>query len=341
MLVKRPDGWASATRALPQESIYSGLTLEEIRTGSQRAAEVRAELERLGAPRHEVRAGGGEAHARGDGGEGLHRPRLALRAEVRRLPRPRRARGRRHPPRLPAGQRRDRHLPGRRARARRRCPSATSSSTARWWSSTTRAGRASSACSGGRSSDGPPTSSGPPSRCRPRTTPSTSSAFEGFDLRPLPLVERKRLLQMLLPRAGPVRFLDHVPEQGEAFYAEVSRLKLEGLIAKRGRRAVPPRPLAALAEAAHGARGRLRGRGLHGAAGRAAPASARCTSPPSRARRSSTAAGPAAASARSSSSPCARRSRPSGGRRRPARARCRPTAATSGSSRGSWPRCAT
>ena len=57
--------------------------------------------------------------------------------------------------------------------------------------------------------------------------------FEGFDVRPLPLVERKRLLQLVLPRAGPVRFLDHVPEQGEAFYAEVSRLRLEGLIAKR------------------------------------------------------------------------------------------------------------
>ena len=57
--------------------------------------------------------------------------------------------------------------------------------------------------------------------------------FEGFDLRPLPLVERKRLLQAVLPRTGPVRFLDHIEEQGEAFYAEVSRLKLEGLIAKR------------------------------------------------------------------------------------------------------------
>jgi bifunctional non-homologous end joining protein LigD len=56
MLVKRHDGWASATRALPQESIYSGLTLEEIRTGHHRAAEVRAELERLGAARQDVRA---------------------------------------------------------------------------------------------------------------------------------------------------------------------------------------------------------------------------------------------------------------------------------------------
>jgi bifunctional non-homologous end joining protein LigD len=30
-----------------------------------------------------------------------------------------------------------------------------------------------------------------------------------------------------------VRFLDHIEERGEAFYAEVGRLKLEGLIAKR------------------------------------------------------------------------------------------------------------
>ena len=57
MLVKRADGWASATRALPPESIYSGLTLEEVRTGSERAARARAELERLGAARQEVRAG--------------------------------------------------------------------------------------------------------------------------------------------------------------------------------------------------------------------------------------------------------------------------------------------
>jgi bifunctional non-homologous end joining protein LigD len=69
-------------------------------------------------------------------------------------------------------------------------------------------------------------------------TPATYYAFdllgfESFDLRPLPLVERKRLLQTLLPRAGPVRYLDHVGEQGEAFYAEVSRMRLEGLVAKR------------------------------------------------------------------------------------------------------------
>ena len=58
-------------------------------------------------------------------------------------------------------------------------------------------------------------------------------AFDGFDLRPLRLVDRKRLLQMLLARDGPLRYVDHIPELGEAFYHEVSRLDLEGLIAKR------------------------------------------------------------------------------------------------------------
>jgi bifunctional non-homologous end joining protein LigD len=58
-------------------------------------------------------------------------------------------------------------------------------------------------------------------------------AFEDFDLRPLPLRERKRLLQKLLPRAGALRFLDHIDEQGEAFYEEVSRRRLEGMMAKR------------------------------------------------------------------------------------------------------------
>ncbi len=57
--------------------------------------------------------------------------------------------------------------------------------------------------------------------------------FEDFDLRPLPLLERKRLLRQVLPRAGPLRYVDHIEGQGEAFYAEVSRLRLEGIMAKR------------------------------------------------------------------------------------------------------------
>ncbi len=58
-------------------------------------------------------------------------------------------------------------------------------------------------------------------------------AFEDFDLRSLPLLERKRLLLKVLPKAGPVRYTDHVEEHGEAFYDAVSRTGLEGIMAKK------------------------------------------------------------------------------------------------------------
>ncbi|MGE0452590.1 MAG: DNA ligase D [Vicinamibacteria bacterium] len=57
--------------------------------------------------------------------------------------------------------------------------------------------------------------------------------FEDFDLRGLPLASRKALLRRVLPPAGPARFTDHLEGQGAAFYAEVGRLGLEGIMAKR------------------------------------------------------------------------------------------------------------
>jgi bifunctional non-homologous end joining protein LigD len=58
-------------------------------------------------------------------------------------------------------------------------------------------------------------------------------SFEGRDLRGLPLTERKRLLQLLIPNEGRVRRVDHVEREGEAFYAQVEKLGLEGMVAKR------------------------------------------------------------------------------------------------------------
>jgi bifunctional non-homologous end joining protein LigD len=57
--------------------------------------------------------------------------------------------------------------------------------------------------------------------------------FEGWDLRDLPLLERKALARELLPAAGPLRYADHVEETGEAFYAHAVDLGLEGIVAKR------------------------------------------------------------------------------------------------------------
>jgi bifunctional non-homologous end joining protein LigD len=58
-------------------------------------------------------------------------------------------------------------------------------------------------------------------------------AFDGFDLRPLPLVERKSVLQALLPTVGPLRYSEHFEAQGEALFENAERLGLEGIVAKR------------------------------------------------------------------------------------------------------------
>jgi bifunctional non-homologous end joining protein LigD len=68
--------------------------------------------------------------------------------------------------------------------------------------------------------------------------PVTYFAFDllgvdDFDLRPLSLSARKALLRKLLPPAGVIRFLDHFEEEGEVLYEQVQKLGLEGIVAKR------------------------------------------------------------------------------------------------------------
>jgi bifunctional non-homologous end joining protein LigD len=58
-------------------------------------------------------------------------------------------------------------------------------------------------------------------------------AFEDFDLRPLPLAERKALLRRVVPPDGVIRLSDEVAERGEDLYAAVLGLGLEGIVAKR------------------------------------------------------------------------------------------------------------
>jgi len=58
-------------------------------------------------------------------------------------------------------------------------------------------------------------------------------AFDDFDVRSLPLVRRKQLLAELIPKLGAVRYLDHIEREGEAFLKQVAALGLEGIIAKK------------------------------------------------------------------------------------------------------------
>jgi bifunctional non-homologous end joining protein LigD len=71
-----------------------------------------------------------------------------------------------------------------------------------------------------------------------RTRPAALFVFdllaaEGFDARPLRLADRKRLLHQVVPEGSPLRFAEHVDEQGERLFAELRRLGLEGMVAKR------------------------------------------------------------------------------------------------------------
>jgi bifunctional non-homologous end joining protein LigD len=58
-------------------------------------------------------------------------------------------------------------------------------------------------------------------------------AFEDFDVRPVPLLRRKELLKDVVPALGAVRYLDHIEREGEAFLEQVTAMGLEGIIAKK------------------------------------------------------------------------------------------------------------
>ncbi len=58
-------------------------------------------------------------------------------------------------------------------------------------------------------------------------------AFDGCDLRDLPLSERRRFLRDVVPEAGPIRFSEHFEGCGEALLRQVQGMGLEGIMAKR------------------------------------------------------------------------------------------------------------
>ncbi|MDH3292580.1 MAG: DNA ligase D [Gemmatimonadota bacterium] len=58
-------------------------------------------------------------------------------------------------------------------------------------------------------------------------------AFDDLDVRPVPLAARKAGLRAVLPTVGPLRFADHIAEHGDAFFDEVRKLGLEGIVGKR------------------------------------------------------------------------------------------------------------
>jgi bifunctional non-homologous end joining protein LigD len=76
-----------------------------------------------------------------------------------------------------------------------------------------------------------------PSRQLMQSVPLDYFAFDvmyadGYDLRRVPLVERKNFLRLILSGNERVHFSEHIPEQGEALYEAARSKGLEGIIAK-------------------------------------------------------------------------------------------------------------
>jgi bifunctional non-homologous end joining protein LigD len=57
--------------------------------------------------------------------------------------------------------------------------------------------------------------------------------FDRYDLRGLPLTERKRLLAEMLPTVGPIRISEHIEGAGEAMFEKLKEMGLEGMVSKR------------------------------------------------------------------------------------------------------------
>ncbi|MDJ0955859.1 MAG: DNA ligase D [Arenicellales bacterium] len=56
--------------------------------------------------------------------------------------------------------------------------------------------------------------------------------FATFDVRSLPLTDRKGLLKQLLPTVGALRYSDHIEEDGELMFSQIKDMNVEGIVAK-------------------------------------------------------------------------------------------------------------
>jgi len=54
-----------------------------------------------------------------------------------------------------------------------------------------------------------------------------------YDLRDLPLIERKNLLKEIIPAASNIKYSDHIEEKGRSFFSLCKKKGLEGIIAKK------------------------------------------------------------------------------------------------------------
>jgi bifunctional non-homologous end joining protein LigD len=242
LLIKKPDGAANGRDAadLPQTSVFSGLTVEELRRGSDRAAALREQIEQLGARRRRLRA---------------EQVKLTLaRLEPRPFSRPGWLFELKYDGyRLLAGKRPAEGDGRQRAEVALLYRSGLDATAlypeiARTLNALPYDGLVLDGEAVVLDAEARPDFQRLQQRARLRRRADIERAtiehpvflyafdllgFEEFDLRNLPLTERKRLLAEVLPAAGPIRFADHVVEQGEPLFERARAVGLEGIVAKK------------------------------------------------------------------------------------------------------------
>src|SRR3989454_18324 len=232
LLIKEKDGYAAKAGAPPPESVLSGLTVEELKAGKDRAAPLEKALTRLKAPRRAVAVEEAE-------------PMLAETREQ---------------PFSKPGWLFELKLDGYRVRAAHeggeaRLVTRNGHDIAPAFPEISRALTA--LPYEGFIFDGElvvPDEAGRPSFQRLQNRAKVSRAlevrraavetpavlyvfdllaFDGYDVRPLPLKRRKALLEQIVPRVGPIKYLSHFEKDGEALYEQVVKMGLEGIVAKK------------------------------------------------------------------------------------------------------------
>ena len=233
LLIKKPDAYAGAegARYLSPESIYSGLTLEEIQEGSKKAASLRERLGELGTPQGKVDSSA-EFMLAEDAKEPFSDPNFIfeLKYDGYRL--------------LVVVEGGKCELIYRRgSKATDLYPEIARAASLLPFSRLVLDGELVCLDDNAR-----PSFSRLQQRSQLRRTVDVAAAavrlpatlqtfdilgFDDFDLRSLALLERKSILKDVLPKAGPLRFVDHILAEGVLFFAEVERMGLEGVMAKR------------------------------------------------------------------------------------------------------------
>lgn len=234
LLIKKADAWSrtGAEAELSQESVYSGLTVEQLGSGRGPAAGIAGELDALGVPRERVNAATVPIMLARPAAEPFSRAGWFFELKYDGY-------------RMVAG------LDDRQVLLRYRnggdatevFPDVAPALRALPFSSLVLDGEVVVLGDDGRPSFGRLARRARLSReteiaVAAMEHPATYFVFDllevdGRDLRGLPLRARKELLARVVPRRGPVRYADHVPEKGGAAFEQARRLGLEGLVAKK------------------------------------------------------------------------------------------------------------